>query len=769
MENKFETELYTLEKLADHRFIIPPYQRPYVWGDEQINKLLYDFYEAFTRDDKYYYVGTVLLSELEDGDKKIYQLIDGQQRFTTLWLIAVSFKILSEDTEIQKFLHAGDELRIDFAIRKQIKSYMLDLLKRKGGEESQYSDKEIEDDEYLTNIAKAVTIVTGKINSFKDRQEFGNYIFKYVQFVVNTVPEGTDLKKLFAIINNSGVQLEQSDILKSQLLKIIKTEKVLYSRIWEACENMNDFFERNVRQLFPVEFDWSNIQYDALKEFTLSSEDKSNTETDNNCAFSIADILEVQNVNNKRIDLKFLDDNPKTIMYNVKLSEIRDVSAKLFGDWIGNEIEAEYCLMLRGNDKINIQYKIFDDRYCKGVEIELSQNENNIDARIVWAKSTNRRGNKNEALLQKNWNIEDDKLGGDIPIGSEGYGISEIVINPVISKKDKQNETDENIDRCRSIIKFPQLLTHAYRIFLYNNNEQDFEKPFHSDKLLQIFETLTKKDEQSIKEFFKCLWKVRWDFDKYVVKWISTDEREVELLLTSISKQDNYFIRTNNEKSDISMLQNMMYFTGNYNTQIWLTPYLKRLLDGEDTLPCLETIDNKLSLSKRSDKETSFDLMDKDFDFEDRFDFEDYLTESNGTSFRHYWFQKLEYILWKEFKDDDKWKTDEKFKNYRITSKNSVEHVFPRKPEYEHKTISETALDDFGNLALLNVSQNSSYSNQDVGKKQIDFYNKFAYDALKLVFLYSDANLKNYNKQEIEEKIENHRIKMIDKIKVHYQ
>jgi uncharacterized protein with ParB-like and HNH nuclease domain len=138
MNNKFETDVYTLEKLADRRFIIPSYQRPYVWGDEQINKLLSDFYEAFSRKDEFYYVGTVLLSERKNGDKAIYELIDGQQRFTTLWLIAVSFKILQGtsnhsklDTEpsqyIENFLKVGDDLRLDFAIRKQIKSYMKEI------------------------------------------------------------------------------------------------------------------------------------------------------------------------------------------------------------------------------------------------------------------------------------------------------------------------------------------------------------------------------------------------------------------------------------------------------------------------------------------------------------------------------------------------------------------------------------------------------------------------------------------------------------------
>jgi uncharacterized protein with ParB-like and HNH nuclease domain len=641
-KNQFITERFTLEELATCRFIIPPYQRPYVWGNEQINKLIDDFYGAFSEKDSSYYVGTVLLYEQEIDDKIFYQLIDGQQRFTTLWLIAASFRILQVNSEIEKFLKIGDELRIDFAIRNQIKSYMFTLLEKRADEKNQYSDSEIENDEYLIHIAKAVTVITGKIKILEDLQKFGNFIYQNVHFVTNTVPENTDLNKLFATINNSGIQLEQSDILKSLLLKNIKTEKTLYSRIWEACENMNTFFERNVKQLFPCEYDWVNIQYDELKEFNQTAKEETTKEEQGN-ALTIADILQKENK-------------------------------------------------------------------CNPTEVHsFNFTTNNSDSE------------------------------------------------------------DDNVVYCRSIITFPQLLLHTYRLFLKKRSGTDFELPFHPNKLVQIFKDLIEKDEQTIKDFLKCLWTVRFVFDKEVVKWIQkTGDKEEELCLTSISKQDDSFSRTNKEKSEISMLQSMLYFTGNYNTHIWLTPYLKRLIDGEEkSLSCLENIDNELSLSLMSDKEATFNLMDRNYNLpKDKiFDFDNYLKQCNGTSFKHYWFQKLEYILWKEFSKDNEWKNKQKFKNYRIASKNSIEHVFPQNHEFSSKKINEQDLHDFGNLVLLNVSQNSSYSNQDVKKKQVDFEYKKNYDSLKLALIYEDKNIANYNEQSIEE----HRNLMIRKLKKHYE
>jgi len=777
---KFKTDVCTLKKLADRKFIIPSYQRPYVWGYEQIEKLLSDFYEAFLRNDEYYYIGTVLLHKQDDV---FYQVIDGQQRFTTLWLLAVSFKILSknlESSEIENFLKVKDELRINFAIREQIKSYMLALLEKNNNYKSQYSDDAIEKDEYLTNIAKAVTIIIGKINNiqFNDNQNlknFGNFIYEKIYFVVNTVPKDTDLNKLFSVINNSGIQLEQSDILKSLLLKNIRSEKMLYSRIWEACEDMSNFFEKNVKQLFPTEFNWANVQYDDLKNIPSLTIDHFSKEKEQSNALTIAEILEDNNIYNIKIRPEYFGETAIKLISNAKLSDIQNVSGKLFGNWIRNkkeEVEAEYCSTpVLKNEKLKIQLQIFDGNYAKGVEIEFTQNKENIDARITWAKASKGTGEKYRYLLGTDWNVETEDISNQIiPVGEKGYGVSEIVINPlndfqIDNYTSSKIETEDHIDRCRSIINFPQLLIHAYRIFLYKQNKKDFDLPFHSDRLIEIFRPLINEDEQTIKDFFKCLWDVRWVFDKEIVKWIpkTGGDREEELSLTSTKKQDGYFSRSTFEKNELNMLQSMMYYTVNYNTQIWLTPYLKRLIDNEDPLFCLESIDNALSLSKLQDKKTSFYQISKCYILADcdRFDFESYLREKRGTAFYHYWFQKLEYILWKEFNKNESWKTNPKFKDFRIMSKNSVEHIFPQNPEFEHQKISDTALNDFGNLALLSVPQNSSYSNKGYKQKKAEFNDKPTYDSLKLALIYENEE---YN----EEKIVLHRNDMIEKLRIHY-
>ncbi len=207
------------------------------------------------------------------------------------------------------------------------------------------------------------------------------------------------------------------------------------------------------------------------------------------------------------------------------------------------------------------------------------------------------------------------------------------------------------------------------------------------------------------------------------------------------------------------MLQSVLYFTGDYLRQYWLTPYISYLLDYNSKKPKsskllkkLEEIDNQLSICKEESKPATFKLMSEQLQAD--FDFESYLVEGRGTGFRHYWFYKLEYLLWKNWKQ----KTNDKFIAYRISSKNSVEHIFPQ----SKAAALGKAKDDFGNLVLLSVSQNSEYSNKEVNVKQKEFENKKTYDTLKSYYIFRN---KDWGAKEISE----HQQEMITILANHYK
>lgn len=640
--NKFQSQLKSVGCIISEKplvkFNIPVYQRPYIWSDLEVSKLLEDIRMAFIMQSNHYFIGNVYVSKnksLSDA----YDIIDGQQRFTTIWLIAFALKEMNIETKLSLFLANTDkELRLNFAIRTEIENYLKSILQ--GGT----INDDVSKKEYLKGIAIGLETIKGAIRNFKsetkpetkfDLAAFGEYIYESLIFVFNVAPENTDLNRLFVTLGNSGIQLEQSDILKAQLLKQVEN-KVQCSKIWEACENMNDLFENNVLSIF------SKTQRDNLQE--------SNFE-------------------------KF---NP-------------DV----------------FCFEPISDEKDSL------DKMKKSIDI--------------------------------------------------------IVQSEIIHEDLYRKEKIEQKNRCRSIIDFNLLLIHTLRILLKQKGKDDIQKPLDKKNLIEIFKEI---EDKSIEEFFKLLWEVRFLFDKWIVKWRfdndsdeNSDEEE-KLRLTSVYKNENLFIRQNQKHSKLSVLQSILYYTGGYNHQYWLTPFIHSLLDKQNDdeqiiLSELEKIDNLMLPGEK--KNISWKLTNRD-ERNRKIDNEilSVLEEPKGTGFSHYWFYKLEYLLWKNWEN----KSDDRFKNYRITSKNSVEHVFPQKHEFGSKLNSDDFdwLNSFGNLALLSVGQNSSYSNQSVVKKKDDFDNKPTYDALKLAKIYSSGDIKEWNSKKIKE----HQEEMIKIIKAHY-
>ncbi|MGV8981953.1 HNH endonuclease family protein, partial [Clostridium sp.] len=112
------------------------------------------------------------------------------------------------------------------------------------------------------------------------------------------------------------------------------------------------------------------------------------------------------------------------------------------------------------------------------------------------------------------------------------------------------------------------------------------------------------------------------------------------------------------------------------------------------------------------------------------------LKEPLGTGFPHYWFYKLEYILWEKLSS-----TSETWKNFKMTAKNSVEHISPQtQKDTDTNTVSAEMLNNFGNLSLVSRSINSEYSNLPFNEKRQRFMNnnRVKLDSLKMDLIYKN-------------------------------
>ena len=90
---KYTFDDLTVEKsLRNNFYIVPDYQREYVWeADKEVAQLLTDVYEAYAAaKNKEYFIGTTVV--YYDKGSNVSELIDGQQRTTTLFLMLCAFR-----------------------------------------------------------------------------------------------------------------------------------------------------------------------------------------------------------------------------------------------------------------------------------------------------------------------------------------------------------------------------------------------------------------------------------------------------------------------------------------------------------------------------------------------------------------------------------------------------------------------------------------------------------------------------------------------------
>lgn len=218
------------DEFFNRRFNIPIYQRLYVWKKNQVQTLIDDLVRAYEHNSYHeYYLGGIVV--VENGE--CFDLIDGQQRFTTLKILR---EILGEKS-----------LNLDFQIRENVW-------------EQYNSNDDIDDADIIRMREAKIELEAGlKKRIDQNNDKFLAYLKDYVKLVVTTVPHESDLNKLFELINGRGEQLQQHEILKAQILSGIQNDKYQYGKIWDMCSNMEDFLEINIKKSLGVS--WSGHKF----------------------------------------------------------------------------------------------------------------------------------------------------------------------------------------------------------------------------------------------------------------------------------------------------------------------------------------------------------------------------------------------------------------------------------------------------------------------------------------------------------------------------
>ena len=267
-------KIFVKEIFSNYWFRIPEYQRPYIWGVDQIDELLDDL--KFAHDEKpsqEYFLGSFVYQSRTTDKCQENDLLDGQQRMTTLLILFACIRDLSENSSVKKtcqelvfqkgndILETPERTRIVFSIREVVQEFVDKFIKTENGTLDSGELKEqmnTSTDVSVRNIACAVLKIREVLNGMTNEGNSLNMkplsLSSFVKFVLNRVlliyvstENLDDAFRLFTILNDRGVPLRNSDIIKAENLGSLTNDadKDKYAKLWEDAEGeLGDEFER---------------------------------------------------------------------------------------------------------------------------------------------------------------------------------------------------------------------------------------------------------------------------------------------------------------------------------------------------------------------------------------------------------------------------------------------------------------------------------------------------------------------------------------------
>lgn len=244
------------DKKAD--FLIPDYQRPYAWEEEQCQTLWDDIFafafpdnnsDKFNSDDEYF-LGSIVIFENDKGKKEV---IDGQQRLTTLMLLLRAFYAKFGNMKDENSIRTSERIAQCIWKTNEFGQPNLDELKI-NSEVATDNDKE----EFLqilktgkmdkvqkSNYAKNYRFFQEKIENFLS--EYPSYFAYLPTRILNNCillpieAESQDTAlRIFSTLNDRGLPLSDADIFKAQFYKYYsdKNQKDTFIEQWKELEEI---------------------------------------------------------------------------------------------------------------------------------------------------------------------------------------------------------------------------------------------------------------------------------------------------------------------------------------------------------------------------------------------------------------------------------------------------------------------------------------------------------------------------------------------------
>ena len=234
------------------KYKIPIYQRNYAWKEPQIRQLIRDIYDYCEKNkEKKYYIGTLVVRP--DKEKNTFEVIDGQQRLTTLsMLVAYLNNIVKAPNNTKE----SEKTKLENTITFQCRNASTNSLNKIWEDQSDDCDATDSITAGYQILKKSFEDIVGKTSEDGTNEKYLAYLLENVIIYRIPVPEDTDLNHYFEIMNTRGEQLEKHEILKAKLLSVFTEEKEdsykkkFLNEIWETCSNMGKYLSYDTLQSY---------------------------------------------------------------------------------------------------------------------------------------------------------------------------------------------------------------------------------------------------------------------------------------------------------------------------------------------------------------------------------------------------------------------------------------------------------------------------------------------------------------------------------------
>lgn len=260
-----KAQVHTIAKLKDYHFLVPDYQREYVWkADDQVEQFLADVGEEFelgAKEQSSYFIGSIII--VRNGSK--YDVIDGQQRLTTTVLAMCALRDLLKNQRLDPMqtqyfqtienwlssfdMHANEvQVRLELQYEES-KDFLLKLI--------QGQPTPPEDTTSIQRMREAYLRIKQHLQDYLDVSlealaEYARYFLTKIDLVVIESENLSSALKIFETINQRGAGLNAMDLVKNLLFSKAKDED--FTRIKDKWKTLTGHLQRAREGDSPLRF-----------------------------------------------------------------------------------------------------------------------------------------------------------------------------------------------------------------------------------------------------------------------------------------------------------------------------------------------------------------------------------------------------------------------------------------------------------------------------------------------------------------------------------